>query len=79
MHSSMIRRAIALTVGLGASLVDAVAPQLTYSPPTPYTRFFGMHHTYRTGCRWGRWKPYRATRRHSGVAAIKRAARKTRR
>ncbi len=57
------------------SMVDLVAGGPGGRLIPTYT---GPRSPWRVGCRFRRGKPYRASRRHSGVAAIRRAARKAR-
>jgi hypothetical protein len=69
MHGPSIR------VRIGAALVSmlSLAPGRYGRLEPVYT---GPRNPWRVGCRFSRNKPYRASRRHSGVCAIRRAARK---
>lgn len=67
-----IRNALAALVGTGFALRDALTDMAL-------PRWSGIAAQRCVGCRFGRNKPYRAPRRHSGVRAIRRAARKARR
>lgn len=66
-----IRNALAALIGTGVTFRDQL---MTAAMP----RWSGLVAPIRTGSRFGRNKPYRASKRHSGVRAIRRAARRGR-
>jgi len=79
MGASMISLRLGSLLGLLASGVGTVGTGVDYTPSAYPKSFSGWRNPYRAGSAAGRNKPYRASQRHSGVRAIKRADRKQRR
>jgi hypothetical protein len=71
--------ALGMLGGALASSAGSVGAFVNYTPSAYPRSFSGWRNPYRAGSATGRNKPYRASQRHSGVRAIKRAARKQRR